>query len=211
MIKLLLKRTSIYAYLKEYLFIKSYWQWLKEGKPSPPPHIVKQMVVKEYSSKYNCPIFFETGTYKGDMVYSVRKCFEQIYSVELGEKLYKDAKRRFKHYKHITLFHGDSGDVVPKTLKEITKPCLFWLDGHYSAGSTAQSKKKSPIEEEIAAILAHDVDNHVILIDDAREFIGQGGYPKLDELIKFVKKTRGDLSVSVEYDIIRINKPQSIY
>jgi hypothetical protein len=206
MIKLLIKQTPIYAILKEYLFIKSYWQWLKEGKPSPPPHIVKQMIVKEYSYKYNCPIFFETGTYKGDMVFSVRKNFEKIYTVELSEQLHKDAKNRFKRYKHITLLHGDSGDVVPETLKEIKKPCLFWLDGHYSAGDTVQSKKKSPIEDEIAAILAHDVDNHVILIDDAREFVGLGGYPKLDEFIKFVIQTRVDLSVSVECDIIRIHK-----
>ncbi|MCK4816324.1 hypothetical protein KA005_11195 [bacterium] len=206
MIKLLLKQTPLYVLIKECLYIKSYWQWLKAGKPVPPPHIVKQMIIKEYSHEYNCPVFFETGTYKGDMVFSVKKNFDKIYSIELSEQLYKQARSRFRHDKHITILHGDSGEVLPAVLEEIKQPCLFWLDGHYSAGDTAQAGKKSPIEDEIAAILSHTIDNHVVLIDDAREFVGQAGYPKLDEFIRFVKKKRGDLSVSVENDIIRIYK-----
>jgi len=206
MIKSLLKQTSLYAFIKECLYIKSYWQWLKAGRPVPPPHIVKQMIIKEYSHGRNCPVFFETGTYKGDMVYSVRKNFEKIYSIELSEQLYKQAKRRFRHDKHITILHGDSGRILPEVLKEIDQPCLFWLDGHYSAGDTSQAGKKSPVEDEIAAILSHAIHSHVVLIDDAREFVGQGGYPEINELIRIVKKKRGDLSVNIENDIVIIQK-----
>lgn len=210
MIKSLIKQTPLYTMIRECLHVKNYWQWLKEGKPIPPPHIVKQMIIKEYCHENNFPVFFETGTYKGDMVYSVKNNFEKIYSIELSEHLYKQARGRFRHDKHITILHGDSGKVLPEVLKEIKQPCLFWLDGHYSAGDTAQAGKNSPIEDEIAAILSHAIDSHLVLIDDAREFVGQGGYPQIDEFIKFIKKWRGDLSVNVENDIIIIQKKISL-
>ena len=101
------------------------------------------------------------------MVFSVMKNFEKIYSIELSEQLYKQAKSRFRHEKHITILQGDSAAVLPEVLKKIKQPCLFWLDGHYSAADTAQAEKKSPIEDEIAAILCHVIDNHVVLIDGA--------------------------------------------
>ncbi len=206
MIKSLLKNTPLYALAREVVSLKTYWEWLKDGKPNPPPHIVKQMIIKEYTNRFHCPIFFETGTYKGDMIFSVKNKFEKVYSVELSRELYRNARRRFESFKNIYLLEGDSAQVLPLVINDIQQPCLFWLDGHYSAGETAQAGKKSPIEDEIATILGHAIDNHVVLIDDAREFLGQGGYPNLDEFIKFVKRKRGDLSINVENDIIRIHK-----
>ena len=61
----------------------------------PPPHIVKQLVIREYACKYNLKIFVETGTLRGDMVYAMRPYFEQIYSIELSTRLYRQAKKRF--------------------------------------------------------------------------------------------------------------------
>jgi hypothetical protein len=48
--------------------------------------------------------------------------------------------------------------------------------------------------------------NHVILIDDAREFVGTNGYPTIKELKKLVLTKRKDWSFIVKYDIIRIHK-----
>ncbi|MBW2661262.1 MAG: hypothetical protein JRD93_04565 [Deltaproteobacteria bacterium] len=204
MIKKMLKQTSLYFFWKEYCEIRDYWRWLKNGRPVPPPHGIKQGVIKEYAGEYQCPVFFETGTYNGDMIQAVKDDFKQIFSVELSESLYKQARLRFNNDDHISLLQGDSGKVLPETLKRISEPCLFWLDAHYSGANTAKGDKFSPIMEEVLPILDHKVRNHVILIDDAREFTGKDGYPEIVKFTQEVTQIRQDLKIVVELDIIRI-------
>ena len=206
MAKGLLKKTFIYSFWREYREIRDYWRWLKTGCPPPPPHGIKQGVVKEYVRSYQCSVFFETGTYLGDMIQAVKDDFRHIYSVELSERLYQQAQLRFKNDHHIILLQGDSGKILRETLKQIQKPCLFWLDAHYSGGITATGNKHSPIIEEINTILKHPIKNHVILIDDARMFVGKNGYPDLSELKETVAILRPELNITVEKDIISIVK-----
>ena len=94
--------------------------------------------------------------------------------------------------------------MLPETLKRISEPCLFWLDAHYSGANTAKGDKFSPIMEEVLPILDHKVRNHVILIDDAREFTGKDGYPEIVKFTQEVTQIRQDLKIVVELDIIRI-------
>jgi len=209
--KRLLKKTFIYSFWKEYREICDYWRWLKNGMPAPPPHGIKQGVVKEYARAYQCRVFFETGTYLGDMIQAVKDDFRHIYSVELSERLYRQAQLRFKKDQHITLLQGDSGKVIRETLKQIQESCLFWLDAHYSGGITAKGDKLSPILDEVILILKHSVRNHVVLIDDARIFVGKDGYPDLSELKKIVGRLRPELNITVEKDIIRIVKEYDQY
>ena len=204
--KRLLKRTFIYSFWNEYREIRDYWRWLKIGSPPPPPHGIKQGVVKEYARTYQCRIFFETGTYLGDMIQAVKNDFRHIYSVELSEPLYRQAQLRFKKNHHINLLQGDSDKMIKETLKQIGEPCLFWLDAHYSGGITAKGNKHTPIIEEINAILKHSIKDHVILIDDARMFVGKDGYPELSELKETIAMLRPKLNIAVEKDIIRIVK-----
>ncbi|MBW2739181.1 MAG: hypothetical protein JRE64_10125 [Deltaproteobacteria bacterium] len=204
--KRLLKKTCIYSFWREYHEIRDYWRWLKNGMFSAPPHGIKQGVVKKYAKNYNCQLFFETGTYLGDMIQAVKDDFKHIYSVELSEQLYRQAQLRFKKNHHITLLQGDSGKVIQESLKQIQEPCLFWLDAHYSGGITAKGDKLSPVMEEVVLILTHSVKNHVILIDDAREFTGRDGYPELSELKEKVAMLRPELNFAVKKDIIRIVK-----
>ena len=39
--------------------------------------------------------FVETGTYRGDMVEAVKKEFDKIYSIEIGQELAVSAQKRF--------------------------------------------------------------------------------------------------------------------
>ena len=86
------------------------------------------------------------------------------------------------------------------------EPCLFWLDGHYSAGITAKGEKETPIWEELEHICDHPIKNHVILIDDASLFVGKNDYPNLDSLQKFVESRFPDNIFEVRDDMIRIYK-----
>ena len=178
-------------------------EWEKSGRPSPPPHIVKQMAIEEYQKKFNTKILVETGTYLGDMVEAQRDHFEKIYSVELSKKLFQRAVKRFKSYSNINILNGDSGIVLNKILLDISTPALFWLDGHYSEGITAKGVKECPAIEELEAILKSDLP-HIILIDDARLFNGTHDYPTLDEIKQLYEKSSRHYSLTVKNDIIRL-------
>lgn len=178
--------------------------WLASGKPVPPPDLYKHQTIKWYGERFGLDTLIETGTYLGTTVWSVRNHFRRIISIELGQALYERAKKLFESLEHVSIIKGDSGKVLPIILDFINKPCLFWLDGHYSEGITACGDIQTPIIQEIEAVFAHPVEQHVILIDDARLFVGMDDYPKLDEFILHVKRINNNVNVEVVDDIIRI-------
>jgi len=143
---------------------------------------LKQQVIIDYKEKFNYEVLIETGTYLGDMVDSQKDRFKKIISIELSELLYTRAVDKFKGYSNIRIIKGDSGKILPELLDEIKESAIFWLDGHYSGGSTALGEKQTPILEELSAIFKHKNMKHIILIDDARCFIGEDDYPTISEL-----------------------------
>jgi len=185
-------------------------QWLASGKPAPPPDLYKHQTIKLYGERFDLDTLIETGTYLGTTVWAVRNHFSRIFSIELGQALYERAKKLFAGCEHISIIKGDSGKVLPIVLDLINKPSLFWLDGHYSAGITACGDIQTPIIQEIEAIFAHPIKQHVILIDDARLFLGKDDYPQLDEFVQHIKSIRTDLNVEVIDDIIRITPDKSM-
>jgi len=178
-------------------------EWEKNGRPLPPPHIVKQMAIGELREKYQPTILVETGTYLGDMVEAQRTQFTKIYSIELSQKLFRRAKKRFRDQQHITILQGDSGVVLNKLIIEIDQLALFWLDGHYSGGITAKAEKECPVPEELETILKSSLP-HIILIDDARLFNGTQDYPTIEEIKKIIEKSHSVYSLEIKDDIIRI-------
>jgi len=178
-------------------------KWMEKGCPAPPPHIIKQNTIREYQEKYGCMVLVETGTYRGDMVEAQKKRFKKVISIELGVELFKKAQKRFVKDKNIVLVQGDSGKVLPGILAEINEPAIFWLDGHYSEWVTAKGDKDCPIFEELDAIFNSRKLNHVLLIDDARTFNGEGDYPTVGKLAEYIKSKNEKYQVEVKYDIIR--------
>lgn len=168
-------------------------------------HQRKQEIILEYKYKYGCDILIETGTYLGDMVFAQLNKFKKIYSIELGVELFEKAKERFKDNHDVSILQGDSGNVLPELIEEINEPIIFWLDGHYSSGITALGEKECPIYEELKSILlsSHKY-NHVILVDDARCFIGKNDYPTIKELYTYVTQENERYNISVQEDIIRL-------
>lgn len=133
----------------------AYWRWAAAGHPAPAPHLAKRRRVLGLARRYECSVFVETGTFQGDMVQAVLRDFERIYSIELGEDLWRNARERFAAEPRVTLLQGDSARVLGEILAVVDRPCLFWLDGHYSAGITARGDRDTPVAEELARIWAH--------------------------------------------------------
>jgi hypothetical protein len=182
---------------------ENYYKWEKEGKPIPPPHSVKQKVIHDYITKYGCEIFVETGTLHGDMIEAQKLFFNQLYSIELDKKLFKDAVNRFRYDRKIQIINGDSGKVMYELIKKINKRAIFWLDGHYSGTYTALGDLECPIYEELKAIFTSKIKNHIIIIDDARCFTGNNSYPSVLELKDFVLKYNSNYKMIIDTDSIR--------
>lgn len=185
---------------------KKVFLWKMKGRPVPAPHAVKQMINKNYAERFKPRVFIETGTYMGEMIESVLNYFPKIISIELDPKLAQLAKDKFSSASHVTILQGDSGELLPKVLSTIEEPCLFWLDAHYSGGITGKADFETPIIREVKAILGHSCPDHIILIDDAREFTGNNDYPTLEELRRTIQSGQKNWQMSVKSDIIRIHK-----
>lgn len=177
--------------------------WYLNGKPSPPPHLYKQKVVKEYQKRFDLAVLIETGTFLGEMVDAVKRTFSEIYSIELSESLAEKAAKHFSRYDHIHIVQGDSSVKLPDILPKIDKPCLFWLDGHFSGGITAQGEVDYPIINELAHIRNRLKAGSVILIDDARLFTGKDGVPSIQEIERGLREINPGYQIELENDIIR--------
>jgi len=184
---------------------KEYLKWRIHGKPLPPPHVVKQKAIRDHSHLFGLKILVESGTYLGEMVEAQRKHFRRIISIELSQSLFQNAKEKFQRYQHIEILHGDSGELIKGIVNKLNEPALFWLDGHFSGGTTAKARLETPILDELGAILTTSMD-HVVLIDDARLFCGDHDYPTIKGLEEFIAGKRNDYNLTVRDDLIRLTK-----
>jgi hypothetical protein len=178
-------------------------QWWLSGRPVPPPPPVKHRLLKRFRSAYGLRVFIETGTFAGETVAAMLDHVDRIVSIELDASLAAAARARFAGRPEVTILQGDSSELLGQVLDGLTEPCLVWLDGHYSGSITAQGAQPSPISAEVDAILRHPVRRHVVLIDDARDFSGRDGYPRIAELRERILSRAPGSSFDVLDDIIR--------
>ena len=66
------------------------------GSPAPPPHAYKVLTVRQYAREHATPVFVETGTYMGDMVFAVKDVFAAIYTIELDPNLHLRCQSPFR-------------------------------------------------------------------------------------------------------------------
>ena len=183
-------------------------RWNLRGRPAPPPHVVKQLVVKYYQRHFGLEFFVETGTYLGEMVEAVKSRFREIYSVELSPELAARAREKFAADENVHIVEGDSAEALPGILEKIDAPCLFWLDGHFSGGVTAQGPLDYPIIQELEHIARHPVRGHVILVDDARLFLGTAEAPAKEQVVGAIMRVNPRYAVEERDDIIRATPPR---
>jgi len=204
-LKVIIRKTPFYKPLLKALNILQVINWTLKGKPSPPPHVIKQEAILGYADKFNINVFVETGTLYGDMIEAMRKRFDRLYSIELSKEFYLKAKDRFKNYPKIEIINGDSAKELKNLLPRLgNERALFWLDSHYSGGNTAKGEKDTPIIEELNHIFGSSEFKHVLVIDDARLFGVDPAYPTIEELKKYVFSKNNKLSFEVKDDTIRI-------
>lgn len=132
------------------------------------------------------PVFVETGSFLGDGIQAALDAgYREVHSIELHPKWYKHCKERFKDNPNVHLHLGDSAKVLFGICNEIDSKITFWLDGHYMfnpdgyhvlVGNTAwhvddvHGVSHIPLMEELEQISMLKDNDHIILIDDLREW-----------------------------------------
>jgi hypothetical protein len=191
--------------------LSSQWElvrWQLRGRPAPPPRLIKQQIVRQYARDFGLDALVETGTYFGEMIAATQDLFRDIWSIEIEPWLHQRAQKVFAAKPHIHLLLGDSRDVLPQVLEQLDRPALFWLDGHFSGGITGKGISETPIVQELDAIARHPVKQHVLLIDDARDFTGKNDYPSIEQMRQYVGERFPARVFQLENDIIRIHFPR---
>lgn len=178
----------------------------EKGFQVPLPQFIKRSIIKKFIIEHKCCALVETGTYLGDTPWALRNDLEAIYSIELSPDLASLAKRRFRNHPKIEIIAGDSGQKLRDIVPRLESKTLFWLDGHYSAGITAQGSVNCPIFEELETVLSICVVPWVILIDDARCFGADNDYPAIPELKAYIHNWCPAAFINVENDIIIVSQ-----
>lgn len=189
-LKTAVRRSALYQAHTNALVNRETVDWLQRGRPAPPPHAVKVRNILAYSDLCGARILVETGTLYGGTVAATKDYFRRVYSIELDPDLVAAARNRFDADQHVSIIQGDSGEVLPALLPELPpKPVCFWLDGHHSGPGTALGDEVTPILKELLSIVyRRGPDTDLIIIDDARLFGRDEGYPTINELIQFAEK-----------------------
>src|ERR1043165_3519694 len=132
-------------------------KWQKRGRPIPPPYTVKRGMIREFAKRFGCRTLVETGTFRGDTIWTLRKDFDRLYSIELDKALYEAAVRRFAGMSNVTLVQGDSGEKLREVVSGLNSRTLFWLDGHYCGEGTGHGVEEAPVMREMQTVFDHPI------------------------------------------------------
>lgn len=180
-----------------------YLIWILKGKKYPPlDSLYKRKRLRKIGKLFQCDTLIETGTFNGKTIYYLRKSFKKIMSVEVYKPCFEVAQKRTNNCNNIELFYGDSQKLLPKMIEKIEGRCLFWLDGHYSGTGTGMSNTECPVIAELNAIKKSKRNDHLILLDDAREFKGVNEYPALYEILALLYGINPCYSIEIKQDCI---------
>lgn len=159
-------------------------------------------------SEYQNPVFFETGTYKGDATgQALNAGFERVITVDIQPQFSKRATERFGDAVEdgrLTVITDHSVNALERVLPEIDRPITFWLDAHadgsgnLAVGEPDDDEMKCPVYEELKCISKHRSGQDTLLIDDIR-LISDGGWEREDLNMDTLKELIA--GISSEYSI----------
>jgi len=115
--------------------------------------------------------FVETGTYEGKTIMELEPLFDKLYTIDIKQELYQNALAKFNKNKNkVVVLLGESERVLPFVCIRLKDKTIFYLDAHYSSGTTGRGDKDVPILEEVQCINKNFNHPALIIINDARLF-----------------------------------------
>ena len=175
-------------------------------------NVKKRETLRDYALRYGVRYFVETGTLIGDTIEFMLPHMDRLWTIDINSATCQDARRRFAAYPQVECLFGDSRHMLPKLLERIDQPTLFWLDAHYCGGKfLGHGVYDVPINEELVAVMKHpQIDQHIILIDDAKVFFKSWkkwniDVPLYPEMEKIVKDVKPDWQMYIKENIVRVH------
>lgn len=176
---------------------------MARGYESPSPTWIKRSVLLRLGARN--ATWVETGTFFGDTTAFLAAESKTVYTIEPDRTLFERAEKRFHNDSRIHVIHGLSEGVFPTLLPTLSGKVNFWLDGHYSGGSTHQGPSDCPVRDELENIEKNlsRFESVTVLIDDIRCFDpsipAYADYPDIDCLVDWAR--RNNLRWHIEHDI----------
>ena len=129
--------------------------------------------IKQFTERFNIPIFIETGTAGGDSIRTVAPMFRKCHTIEIIE-----GRPNGVFPENVQLHIGNSAKIINEITNWYPRDYIFfWLDAHWSEPyESGEGVNECPILEEIEAI-KHLAGRAIIMIDDARLFFGRPPHP----------------------------------
>src|SRR6188472_793517 len=90
------RRFSAHPLIRPFSERRIHLQWQLQGRPIPPPPLVKQAIVKAYLRRFRPAVVIETGTFAGEMTAALRGHVSRIISIELDPGWHARARERFR-------------------------------------------------------------------------------------------------------------------
>jgi len=128
--------------------------------------------IKEMQEVAPIKYFIESGTAGADSIRDAAPLFKECHTIEIMEGTVTGGVPS-----NATFYIGDSSLKLSEVLHKLDGTfAFFWLDAHYSGNEPNTSGvKECPVLDEIKAISGYK--NSIILIDDARLFLGMPPWP----------------------------------
>ena len=165
------------------------------------PSLDKNFLLQLQNNYTNYKIFVESGTCYGSTTFAMEPLFEKIYTIEIKKDFFNATKTKYTGNK-IEFLLGDSSNVFQSLLPKLESKCIFFLDGHWSAGNTGKGIKDCPLIEEITHINNLFKHEAIIIIDDYRLF-GKGPN-KQDEICNWEDISKDGLTTILEKRISKV-------
>lgn len=179
-------------------------RWRTEGYFTPVPYFIRRAQLLAVGKCIGAKAAVETGTFRGDTTVFLAQHFRETHTIEVVPALAELARERFTNQPSITVWDGDSSDVLRLLLLQLKGATLFYLDGHDSGGVTGKGLKACPVREELEIIYSSGENRISVVIDDARLFGTDPDYPTISEVRLWMERLRPVATVRVEHDAIVI-------
>jgi hypothetical protein len=147
----------------------------------------------------------ETGTYLGETTAFFATRARRVVSIEIEPALHARAARLFTESPNVEILLGDGMDIVPRLVSELDRPCLIWLDGHFSGGNTGRGAVEEPAVEILRRIKAQSPPKGMtVVVDDLRLFGENPAAPDLGSLINAALDAFPGARLTAELDTLVI-------
>lgn len=133
----------------------------------------------------------ETGTYHGQSTLLLQRLTGKVYTVESAPDLFRRARETLERHPGIQVLYGESAEVLPGILAQLSHGALFWLDAHWFPSVPDLNNEQCPVLQELAILAGWPwIHESCVLVDDAHMFsepletdYRESDWPSIDQVI----------------------------